>query len=83
MKFIDVVNEKLEQEKYAIKKRTYLDYKRTVHNHIKGSIGEYDLKELNQSIINKYALEKYEKGNLRNGEKLSYSTIIIGSTVSF
>lgn len=80
MKFIDVVNEKLEQEKYALKKRTYLDYKRTVHNHIKGSIGEYQLEELNQSIINQYAIDKYEKGNMRSGEKLSHSTIkgIIG-----
>ncbi len=80
MKFIDVVNEKLEQEKYALKKRTYLDYKRTVHNHIKGSIGEYQLEELNQTIINQYAIDKYEKGNMLNGEKLSSSTIkgIIG-----
>jgi len=70
----EIVNEYLEQQKYAIKQRTYLFYKQIINIHILDEIGEIELDNLTQNKLNDFIINKYEKGNKNNGEGLSYAT---------
>ena len=70
----EIVNEYLEQQKYAIKQRTYLFYKQIINIHILDEIGEIELDSLTQTKLNDFIINKYEKGNKNNGEGLSYAT---------
>lgn len=77
MRFMELVEEYLEQQKYSIKERTYLFYRQVINNHIRDGLGKVDIKLINQHSINNFIFEKYKKGNKKTNKNLSYSTIMI------
>ena len=80
MKLKEVIKEQIESKKYSIKERTYLFYKQQVFIHIEEEIGNIDLKEITQDVINDYIINKYKSGNKNTGKELSYSStkLLIG-----
>lgn len=75
MKFIDVIKEYLDERKYAIKRRTFLFYKQLSDIHIALEIGKIEIHDLDQYKLNKFIIDKYESGNKKNKNGLSYSTV--------
>lgn len=80
MKLKEVIKEQIESKKYSIKERTYFFYRQLLLNHIEEEIGNIDLKEITQDVIDSYIINKYKSGNKNTGKGLSYSStkLLIG-----
>ncbi len=63
-------------QKNTIKLRTYFTYQNLIRLHIKPSLGNYELEQLNTSILQDFVNYKINHGNLINGNSLSTSTIL-------
>lgn len=61
--------------KHKIKLRTFLTYQSIINNHICPILGNYELNNLNFTIIQDFICFKIEKGNLINQQKLSYNSV--------
>ena len=62
-------------EKNIIKLRTYYKYDQYVRNHIVPVLGEYTLMELSPQILQDFAVEKIDHGNLITGQGLAMTTV--------
>ena len=76
MKLNDLIFEYLEKSKYSIKKRTLLNYYQNTNTYVKDSIGQSELQDIDNNILNDYILSKY-KGYGEN-ETIVSSTNISG-----
>ena len=79
MKLYDLILEYLDVAKYSIKKRTLLNYYQNINSYIRYGLGQKDILELDNNILNDYILSKY-KGYGENGT-LASSTLKITKTV--
>ena len=75
MKVFDILNEFIESKKHGVKLRTYLFYKQQANTYIKENIGIIDINDLTQDDVDNFIVGLYENGSIKNGEKLSYSTV--------
>lgn len=62
--------------RHSIKERTYTNYQNIIDNHIIPVLGNYEITILSTIKIQEYINNKIEKGNLINGNKLSYNTVM-------
>lgn len=60
----------------TIKLRTYLKYNDIIVKHINPILGEYEINDLNVSILQDFLLLKLNNGNLITNEKLSDNSVI-------
>lgn len=82
MKMKELLTEWLElYAKERIKVRTYSRYYGLVTMHITPALGEIDITELNRRQIQSFLLQKKTDGNIRNGEKLSATSINLMLTI--
>ncbi len=79
MKLYDLILEYLENAKYSIKQRTLLNYYQNINNYVRYELGQKDILELDNNILNDYILSKY-KGYGENGT-LASSTLKITKTI--
>lgn len=80
MKLYDLILEYLESAKYSIKQRTLLNYYQNINNYVRYELGQKDVLELDNNILNDYILSKYkgygEKGTLASSTLKITKTII-------
>ena len=62
--------------KNTIKIRTYSSYQNLITIHINPILGDYELNQLDSSILQDYVDNKIEHGNLINGKGLSTNSIL-------
>lgn len=79
MKLYDLILEFLENSKYSIKKRTLLNYYQNTNTYVKDSIGQSELQDIDNNILNNYILSRY-KGYSEDGT-LGSSTLKITKTI--
>lgn len=79
MKLYDLILEYLNESKYSIKKRTLLNYYQNTNSYVKDSIGQSELQDIDNNILNDYILSKY-KGYSETGT-LGSSTLKITKTI--
>lgn len=84
MKYKDLLNEWLEDQRTYQKYSTYSLYYNIVQNHIIPDLGECDIDELTTDKIQAYALEKINHGSLVDDKGLSVRFVkdIIGVVAS-
>ncbi len=63
-------------QKNTIKYKTYLSYQNMIRLHINPMLGNYELKQLNVSILQDFINEKLAHGNVMNGKSLSANTLL-------
>lgn len=63
-------------QKNTIKIKTYFTYLNLIRLHINPSLGNYELEQINTSLLQDFINSKLKHGNLINGTSLSTSTII-------
>lgn len=71
MKYKDLLNNWLDEQRTFQKHSTYSLYYNLSTNHVLPFFGDYETKEINQPLIQKFILEKLDHGNLRNNKGLS------------
>ena len=65
-KFINILDEWLEIQRYHIKESTYATYYSHINNHIKPYFQSYYLKDINQKIIQLFVIEKLKCGRIKD-----------------
>ena len=76
MKYIELINEWLyENHKDEIKERTILRYECLINNHIKNSIGESELEDIDARFLQRWLNEVKNRESSRTHKKLSPSSI--------
>jgi len=63
-------------QKNTIKIKTYYTYLNLIRLHINPYLGNYELEQINTSLLQDFINSKLKHGNLINGDSLSTSTII-------
>ena len=63
-------------QKNTIKIRTYSSYQNLITIHINPILGDYELNQLDSSILQDYINNKIEHGNIINGKGLSTNSIL-------
>jgi len=63
-------------EKNVIKLKTYFCYQNLIRLHINPALGNYELEDINASLLQDFINQKLENGNLINGEALSTNSVL-------
>lgn len=73
------IYEWLQEKKLYVKESTYANYTTTIFNYILPYLGNYNIQDLNHTIIQEYLLKLYQKGNNLKGlsDKTVKDTAII------
>ena len=61
--------------KHSSKQKTYIRYSEIVSGHIVGSLGNYDMSEITPLILQRFAMELLQSGNLKTGKGLSANSV--------
>ena len=64
-------------QKPSIKLRTYIRYNEIINKHINPILGEYDLNDLNHTILQNFVIHKLNYGNLITHNSLSTNSVIL------
>lgn len=76
MKYKDWLNEWLASYvRPTAKQKTYTRYSETVSTHIIPALGEYELNELTQLVLQRFTVELLSSGNVRTGKGLSPNSV--------
>lgn len=76
MKYRDWLNEWIEHYvKPSSKQKTYIRYSEIVSQHIVRSLGDYEMEELTPLILQCFATELLQSGNLKTGKGLSANSV--------
>ena len=76
MKYQEWLEEWLENYiKPASKVRTYLRYREIAEKHLRTGLGDYEIEEITQPILQKYISGLSINGNLKNGKPLSSNSV--------
>ena len=65
-RFGGVLDSWLERKRIRLKESSYVKYFNLISNHIKPTLGDYALSEINNAILNSYISEKHRTGRIRN-----------------
>ena len=77
MKLNELLNEWIRYIKCTVKVKTIFTYSVIIKNQISTIIGNYDLEQLNNSLIENFISQKIKNGNSTNGKGLSINTIYL------
>ena len=72
MLYKDVLNNWLIERKIFLKYSTYTNYYNIIHNHIMPYLGDYNIKSLNNNILQQFILQQLENGRADNQCGISY-----------
>ncbi len=76
MKYKDWLNEWLEcYVKPSSKQKTYIRYSEIVSQHLVKALGDYEMSDLTPLILQRYATELLQSGNLKTGKGLSANSV--------
>lgn len=76
MKYKDWLNEWLEcYVKPSSKQKTYIRYSEIVSQHLVKVLGDYEMDDLTPLILQRYATELLQNGNLKTGKGLSANSV--------
>lgn len=76
MKYKDWLQEWLEcYVKPSLKQKTYIRYSEIVSQHIVKDLGDYEMSDLTPLILQRYATELLQSGNLKTGKGLSANSV--------
>jgi len=76
MKYKDWLNEWLEYYvKPSSKQKTYIRYSEIVSQHLVKALGDYEMDDLTPLILQRYATELLQSGNLKTGKGLSANSV--------
>ena len=73
--FSTVLDGWLERKRVGLKKSSYVKYFNLINNHIKPSLGQHSLMEINSLVLNAYIAEKSKTGKRNANGGLSEKTI--------
>ena len=74
-RFGSVLDLWLERKRIGLKKSSYAKYFNLINNHIKPSLGNKLLTDINSEVLNSYIAEKYKTGRLKSEGGLSEKTL--------
>lgn len=79
MLYSDKLTSWLKEKKIYLKYRTYTNYCNVIHNHILPKLGDYQIEELNNDILQEFILQKLENGRKdgKGGISFKYAKDII------
>lgn len=72
MLYKDVLNNWLIERKIFLKYSTYTNYYNIIHNHIMPYLGDYNIRSLNNNILQQFILQQLENGRADNQGGISY-----------
>lgn len=72
MLYKDVLNNWLIERKIFLKYSTYTNYYNIIHNHIMPYLGDYNIRSLNNNILQQFILQQLENGRPDNQGGISY-----------
>ena len=72
MLYKDVLNNWLVERKIFLKYSTYTNYYNIIHNHIMPYLGDYNIRSLNNNILQHFILQQLENGRADNQGGISY-----------
>lgn len=72
MLYKDVLNNWLTERKIFLKYSTYTNYYNIIHNHIMPYLGDYNIRSLNNNILQQFILQQLENGRADNQGGISY-----------
>lgn len=72
MLYKDVLNNWLTKRKIFLKYSTYTNYYNIIHNHIMPYLGDYNIRSLNNNILQQFILQQLENGRADNQGGISY-----------
>lgn len=72
MLYKDVLNNWLIERKIFLKYSTYTNYYNIIHNHIMPYLGDYNIRSLNNNILQQFILQQLENGRADNQGGVSY-----------
>lgn len=72
MLYKDVLNNWLIERKIFLKYSTYTNYYNIIHNHIMPYLGDYNIRSLNNNILQQFILQQLENGRADNKGGISY-----------
>lgn len=86
--FSDIIDKWLESKRMCMKLATYTKYSGLINTHIKPSLGNIKISQINVDMINAFLREKTEKGSVKKHAPLSASyvrtmSIIISSAIKY
>lgn len=68
MLYKDVLNNWLIERKIFLKYSTYTNYYNIIHNHIMPYLGDYNIRSLNNNILQQFILQQLENGRARKSD---------------
>lgn len=79
MLYSDKLTSWLKEKKIYLKYSTYTNYCNVIHNHILPKLGDYQIEELNNDILQEFILQKLENGRKdgKGGISFKYAKDII------
>ena len=79
MLYSDKLTSWLKEKKIYLKYSTYTNYCNVIHNHIMPKLGDYQIEELNNDILQEFILQKLENGRKdgKGGISFKYAKDII------
>ena len=72
MLYKDVLNNWLTKRKIFLKYSTYTNYYNIIHNHIMPYLGDYNIRSLNNNILQQFILQQLENGRADSQGGISY-----------
>lgn len=72
MLYKDVLHNWLIERKIFLKYSTYTNYYNIIHNHIMPYLGDYNIRSLNNNILQQFILQQLENGRADNQGGISY-----------
>lgn len=72
MLYKDVLSNWLIERKIFLKYSTYTNYYNIIHNHIMPYLGDYNIRSLNNNILQQFILQQLENGRADNQGGISY-----------
>lgn len=72
MLYKDVLNNWLIERKIFLKYSTYTNYYNIIHNHIMPHLDDYNIRSLNNNILQQFILQQLENGRADNQGGISY-----------
>lgn len=79
MLYSDKLHSWLQEKKIYLKYSTYTNYCNVIHNHIMPKLGNYQIEDLNNDILQEFILQKLENGRKdgKGGISFKYAKDII------